>query len=135
MPKVETLRPDMNTPPPQAAPALSAFAPEGPGRLAGLLAFALAVEAGAPATPEEIARLRARAAAELDAHAVTTMHNRIQEIRQEAVVEHLAHLPRPLGFFGAFCASLLALLLGAAAAAWLSGHGEMLHRLLAVFGG
>ncbi len=135
MPKVETLRPDMSAQSQQAAPDLSAFGAEGPGRLAGLLAYALAVESGAPATPEEIARLRARAEAELDAHAVKALHNRIQEIRAEAVIEHLAHLPRPLGFLGAFGASLLALLVGAVFAAWLTGHGEVLHRLLAIFGG
>lgn len=101
-------------------------------RLTDLLAYALAVEAGSGQGGAE--RFRLRAAAELADHAARTMHNRIEEIRREAVSEHLGSLRRPLGLFGAVLANLLALAVAGAAAAWLSGQPALLARLLSWFG-
>jgi hypothetical protein len=130
-----------------AAPRLAAFRTgRADDRLAELLAFALAVEAQeatatkdgavpAPPTPEAIERLREQAARDLHDHAFRLLHNRVEEIRAEAVAEHLGRHPRPPGFPTLVLANLVALGLAAMAAAWLHGHPAILTRLFAVFAG
>lgn len=98
-------------------------------RLAELLAFALATEAGGGAADP----FRARAAADLADHAARTMHNRIEEIRRDAVADQLRSLRRPLGFGRTVAANLVALAIGAAAAAWLHGQPALLAWLLGWF--
>lgn len=140
--------------PDAALPRLAAFRSGGGGtgsgedpRLSELLAYALAVEARetaataadeappAPLTPEAIGRLRAQAARELHDHAFRFLHNRVEEIRAEAVAEYLSRHPRPPGLAKLVLANLVALTVAALAAGWLHGHPELLARLLAAFGG
>jgi hypothetical protein len=141
MATIESIRSDPSGTSPRATDgaavlSLAAFRSGGDeDRLTDLLAFALAVEADAPPSPEEVHRHRQQAVAELHGHAFRVLHNRIEEIRREAVTEHLAHLPRPLGFAGTLGACLAALLVAAVAAGWLSRHPDVLARLLAVLGG
>ncbi|MBX6373361.1 MAG: hypothetical protein IRZ13_03890 [Acetobacteraceae bacterium] len=130
-----------------AAPRLAAFRTgRGDERLAELLAYALAVEAheaatakgeapASPPTAEAIERLREQATRDLHEYSFRLVHNRIEEIRAEAVAEYLGRHPRPPGFASLVLANLLALGLAAIVAGWMHGHPEILARLLAAFGG
>lgn len=91
-------------------------------RVVDLLAFAMATERALLATPEAVQQLRSNAAADLAAWALRHLHNRVTEIRQEAVQEQLGHLPRPPGFVKLFSASLLAAAIAGGAVAWLVLH-------------
>lgn len=121
---------------PAEAPKLADFlSGQEEDRLVDLLAYALAAEAQVPATQPAIERLRGRAAAELADHAARLMHNRIEEIRRDAVAEHLGTLRRPPGFATLVLANLVACALAGAAALWLSTRPDLLARLLAWMGG
>lgn len=98
-------------------------------RLVDLLAFAMATEAGGGAAEP----FRAKAAAALGDHAARTMHNRIEEIRRDAMAEQLRGLRRPLGFGRTVVANLVTLLIAAAAGAWLYGQPALLARILGWF--
>lgn len=78
-------------------------------RLRDLLAFALAAEAGRAVTPDGIEALRKKAEAELQAHAMRTLHNRVETIRLEAVAEFPARTPRGLSFSRVVIANLVAI--------------------------
>jgi hypothetical protein len=69
--------------------------------------------AGEPATADMIARYRAQATADLHAYAFRYLHNHAEQIRQDAIREHLTHLRRPPGFITLVVASLVGVLLGA----------------------
>ncbi|GGG25552.1 hypothetical protein GCM10010964_11890 [Caldovatus sediminis] len=138
--------PTADTAAPEAPPRLGAFrSGRGDDRLTDLLAYAMAVEAheaaaakgeaAAPlAAPEAAERWRDRATRELHDHAFRLLHNRVEEIRAEAVAEHLGRHPRPPGLAMLVLANLLALGLAAVAAAWLHGNPQVLARILAAFG-
>ncbi len=80
-------------------------------RVVDLLAFALAAERGLPATPDAMHTLRDQAHAALATYSIRNLHNRVAEIRQEAVMEYLGRFARPAGFVKIVMANLLALLL------------------------
>ncbi|MCK8783364.1 hypothetical protein M0638_03070 [Roseomonas sp. NAR14] len=103
-------------------------------RLADRLAFAMAVEAGQPATPELIERLRRQASADLHSHAFRLLHNQVAEIRQNAVLEHLGRMPRPPGFVKLVLATLCGLLLAALPVAWVALHPPTQRELLDLLG-
>lgn len=67
--------------------------------------------AGEAATTEMIARYRAQATADLHAHAFRYLHNHAEQIRHDAIREHLTHLRRPPGFLKLLAASLAGALL------------------------
>jgi hypothetical protein len=110
-------------------PAVPAAAlPEGwrPGpaedRLPALLGFALAAEAGGPLRAEEAPARRAEAERLMTEWAFRHLHNRLDEIRREAVAEAQARQPRPPGFATLLLANLLALAI-AGGAWWLAVRG------------
>lgn len=110
-----------------ANPALpEAWRPDPAGdRLPALLGFALAVEKAAVTTPlrvEDIPARRAEADRLLTEWAFRHLHNRLDEIRRDAVAEALARQPRPPGFATLLLANLLALAL-VGGALWLAGAG------------
>jgi hypothetical protein len=82
---------------------------------------------GEPATLDMIARYRAQATADLHAFAFRYLHNHAEQIRQDAIREHLGQLRRPPGFLklvtatvvGVALAGLLVHLLGP----WIEEHG------------
>jgi len=120
---------------PPAAPNLADFTSgKAEDRLTDLLAFALASEAAEPPGPDGVERHRRRAAAELADHAARAMHNRIEEIRRDAVAEHIGALRRPMGFLQTVIANLVAL--GAAFGLWwwIAGDPTLLARLSAMIG-
>ncbi|NOG69619.1 hypothetical protein [Roseicella sp. DB1501] len=136
MANTTTLRPESSGPPeaPLPAPTAGDITAFRTGRgseehVVDLLAFALGVEAGEPATPETVARLRQQAEAALSAHSFRYLHNSIEDIRREAAAEQLAKLPRPPGFGTMVLANLLALLLFGIVAAWLALHPATLAGL------
>lgn len=88
---------------------LAAFLSGPENRLADLLAFGMAAEGGKPLPPAEIAALRAKAQAELQAHAILTLHNQVETIRLEAAQQALGRVTRPLGFHGVIAANMVAL--------------------------
>jgi hypothetical protein len=164
MATVETLRPEPSAAPtassiPPADPPERPVAPplrigdfrsgRQEDRLAELLAFALAAEAreratdapgaGGPdaeASPQaEVERCRAQAERELHDHAFRFLHNRVEEIRAEAIAEHHRRVPRPPGFLTLVLANLVTIGLAAAGAGWLHGHPEILESLLGMVGG
>ncbi|HYZ32710.1 MAG TPA: hypothetical protein VE684_10580 [Crenalkalicoccus sp.] len=98
-------------------------------RLAGRIAFALAAETGEEATPEAVLRLRQQADRLLAEHAFRYLHNTIEQIRRDAIAEHLGRLPRPPGFGRIVLANLVALAIAGAAAGWLALHPETLAGL------
>lgn len=112
-------------------PAIRAVEPALPGpdafvvgpetRIRDLLAFAMAAEAGKPVSPGEIAALRQRAEADLEAHAFRTLHNRVEAIRTEAMQEQAARLRGGPGLLRLILANLISLLIAAGLgwAAWL----------------
>jgi hypothetical protein len=88
-------------------------------RLPALLGFALAAEAGGPLRPEEAPARRAEAERLLTEWAFRHLHNRLDEIRREAVAEAQARQPRPPGFATLLLANLVALVI-AGGAWWLA---------------
>ncbi|MBX9594014.1 MAG: hypothetical protein K2X46_06600 [Roseomonas sp.] len=107
-----------STPP---LPMLASFlSPGDDHRLRDLLAFAMAVEAGRPLAPNGVDSLRREADAALEGYAFRSLHNRVEEIRMAAVVEHVGRLRSPPGFVTLVMANLvaLALLAGGALLAW-----------------
>ncbi|MCW8086047.1 hypothetical protein [Sabulicella glaciei] len=94
-------------------------------RLERLVAEALAREAGTEPSPAH-ADMARRLLAE---HAFLHLHNRVAEIRREAVDEHLGRLRSPLGFWGAVGASLLALALAGGLALFLASQPALLDGL------
>jgi hypothetical protein len=95
-------------------------------RVVELLAFALAAEAGAApvAEPAAAAMTQHRHAAMtvLSEHAFRYLHNTIEQIRRDAVAEHLGKLRRPPGFARLVFANLVALGIGGLLAAWIALH-------------
>ncbi len=125
------------TPAPAATPPVPSLAAFRTGqgeddRLIAQVAFARAVEqaerGGTP--PAAVEALRAQALAELSEFAFRYLHNRVEEVRREAVATQLGQLGRPPGFLRLVLANLVALLLAAAAVSWLAGHPETLERLV-----
>lgn len=100
-------------------------------RLIAQVAFARAVEKGeAPASAEAIEAARAQALADLSEFAFRYLHNRIEEVRREAVATELGQLGRPPSFLRLVLASLVALAIAGAAGSWLAGHPDVLARLV-----
>jgi hypothetical protein len=131
-------------PPPAAAPAMqvlppSAFRGGDPADVLrdalGYGLYARAAEdgreklraAGDPATADMIERYRAQATADLHAFAFRYLHNHAEQIRQDAVREHLAALRRPPGFLKIAVAAGCGSLAAGAFALWLmpllAAHG------------
>jgi hypothetical protein len=138
---IETLRPESQLPPaggvaePRAA--LAAFrSGRDEERLTDLLAFALATDAGeaAGAGGEAVARHRREAERELHDHAFRFLHNRVEEIRREAVAEHVSRQPRPPGFLRLVLANLVAIGIAGAAGLWLSEHPDAIAAALRALG-
>lgn len=98
-------------------------------RNTNLLAFALATAQRVNPTTEGIARMRQQADAELAGHAMRYLHNRVEEIRQQAVQERLAGLRQPPGFGSLVLANLLALALAGAMLALHLRHPGLLDSL------
>lgn len=76
-------------------------------RLRDLLAFAHAAEAGG--TQPDIAALRLRAEGELNAYAFRLLHNRVEDIRREAMQEQVASIRPTLSFSTLVAANVVAL--------------------------
>jgi len=108
-------------------------------RVVELLAFALAAEAGAAPAPEPavaaMAQHRQAAMTTLSEHAFRYLHNTIEQIRRDAVAEHLGGLRRPPGFGRLVLANLVALAIGGLAAAWVALHPEILAGLAGYLAG
>jgi hypothetical protein len=104
-------------------------------RMVDLLAFAIATEAGHPATPEAVELSRQAAQSALSDHAFRYLHNSIDQIRREAAAEQLAKLPRPAGFGTMLLASLVALAIAGALAGWLALHPATLAGLAGFLAG
>lgn len=105
---------------------------EGPeDRLIAQVAFALAAEGPRPVAPTPEAReaLRGQAVAALSDFAFRYLHNRVEEIRREAVAEAAAQAPRGGGFLRLVLANLVALALAGGAWVLLAGHPDLLARL------
>lgn len=118
----------------EARPTLAAFASgRAEDRVADLLAFALATEA-AETGPAAVERARRQAGALLADHAARMMHNRIEEIRREAVTEQLGRLRRPRGLPAMVFANLLALAIAGGLALLLWSQPALLAPLLARLG-
>jgi hypothetical protein len=103
-----------------ALPGTAAFLSGAETRLRDLLAFALAAEGGKPVGPGDVAALRQKAEAELEAYAFRTLHNRVEAIRLEAMQEQVARLRGGPGLIRLVFANLVALLIAAGLgfAAW-----------------
>lgn len=91
-----------------------------------LLAFALAAQGGDTLSPETIEKRRREADAALAAWAHRYLHNRIEELRTEAVRDYLGRLPRPPGFLRLVAAAFAGVVLAATLLAWATGHAELL---------
>ena len=148
MASIETFRPALPGPvPPIDVPAgrvvtvPAAFQVEeqpsrsGDTRLVGLLAFALAADRGEEPDPDTVARLRREAETALCDHAFRYLHNNIEQLRREAVTEHLGHLPKPPGFLRLVAANLVALAVAGAVAGWLALHPATLTGLTGLLAG
>jgi len=103
--------------------------------LVALVAFGLAVEGKEAATPETVARLRQKAEAMLADHAIRHLHNRAEDIRQDAIRHHLGTLRPPPGMVRLILANLLALALAALAWLWLSSHPAVLRPITSLITG
>ena len=93
-----------------------------------LLAFGLAAERGGPVTPETVERLRQDAAKALTDYAFRYLHNTVEQVRRDAVAEHLGRLRPPPGFLRrlrARCDDAGALLVVDAIYAGLGRTGEL----------
>lgn len=104
-------------------------------RLVDLLAFALAAERQQTPTPDAIDRLRHEATAALSDHAFRYLHNTVEQVRRDAVAEHLGRFRKPPGFLSLVAANLVALALVAGAGCWLALHPETLAGLSGLFTG
>ena len=126
MAKIETIRPDLggSTGLAEASPNLAAFRSGGGAedRLVELLAFAMAAERKEEVTPESVERLRQEAGTALSDFAFRYLHNTIDQVRRDAVAEHLGQLRQPPGFLRLVLANLVALGLAGLAAWWLTLH-------------
>lgn len=82
---------------------------------------------GEPATLDMIARYRAQATAELHAYAFRYLHNHAEQIRQDAIREHLGRMRRPPGFLKLVTATVAGVLLAGAvmqaALPWIEAQG------------
>jgi hypothetical protein len=116
-----------------AFPGLAAFlasAPEPEDKLIAQLAFAMAAEAGTPPRDADAIRsLRDRARAALSDFAFRYLHNRVAEIRAEAVAEASAASRRGPSFLRLVLANLVALGLCGAAFAALTANPHLIARL------
>lgn len=92
-------------------------------RLRDLLVFGYAAEAGTAAP--DIPALRLRAEGELNAFAYRLLHNRVEEIRREAMQEQIAGMRPTLGFATLVAANALGLVAAGLAGAllWLMFAG------------
>ena len=136
--RVETLPSDQV--PPDGLTAGAALHPWLAGRPSGehlvdLLAFAMATERGLAATDDVMPLLRDQAHAALATYSIRNVHNRVAEIRQEAISEHMARFARPPGFLKIAMANLLALLLAGGVAVALYLHPEPLAALVGLISG
>jgi hypothetical protein len=104
-------------------------------RMTDLLAFGLATERQEPATPEAIVRLRQEATTALSDFSFRYLHNTVEQVRRDAVAEHLGRLRPPPGFLQLVLANLVALALAAAAGWWLMLHPETLAGISGLFAG
>jgi len=122
---------------PDPAQDLSAFregrTPE--DRLVDLLAFALAAEKAQAATPPVIERLRQEATATLTDHAFRYLHNSVDQIRRDAITEHLGALRKPPGFGTLLLANLVALAIAGLGAYWLATHPAIIAGLAGLLSG
>lgn len=91
-------------------------------RVRDLLAFALAAEAAKPVGAGEIASFRAKAEAELEAHAFRSLHNRVEAIRSEAMQEGIMRMRGGPGLPRLVIANLVAFGIGAAIVAFAWPH-------------
>jgi hypothetical protein len=92
--------------------------------LVDLLGFALHARAHAAGDPEQTPQTcRTAATAMFHDAAYRYLHNRVAEIRSEALSEHAARTRRPPGLGKLVLANILALLIVGGAALALSGHG------------
>jgi len=113
---------------------LQDFLTSGETRLRDLLAFGLAVEAGRMPTSDGIVALHRKAEAELEAHAFRVMHNQAEQIRRQAVDDHIARAPKGLTVVGATFATMvgITLFLALLTLIWLAApnlFGELLAHL------
>jgi hypothetical protein len=104
-------------------------------RTADLLAFAIAAERGLAATPDSVERARREADAALGDHALRYLHNNVEQIRREAIAEHLRGLRPPPGFPQLVAANLVALAVAGGAAAWAWTRPEVRTALAGLIGG
>jgi hypothetical protein len=98
------------TPGPWPTPLLdpAAFRSDDPEmRLRDMLAFAMAADSGGAAP--DITGLRQKAEGELNAYAFRLLHNRVEEIRREAMQEQIAGMRPTLGFATLVAANAVAL--------------------------
>lgn len=135
MSMTQTERPDAavapaEAPPPLPDPAAFRSGQSEEDRLVAQVAFALAAERRLPATPDNVEALRTQAGAALSDFAFRYLHNRAEEIRQEAVSTRLAQLRRPPGFVRLVLANLVALAVAGLAAAWAVNNSDILAGLI-----
>jgi hypothetical protein len=112
MAPAEPLRFPVEPVPPAAPLAPADFlsgAPE--DRARGLLAFALALEAGDASSAETIVARREEADRLLTEDGFRRLHNRIEEIGRNAVLEHLGNMRQPPGFITLIVANIAGLVL------------------------
>lgn len=91
-----------------------------------LLAFALAAQGGDTLSPDTVEKRRREADAALAAWAHRYLHNRIEELRTEAVRDYLGRLPRPPGMIRLTSAAFVGVVLAALALAWLTGNDGLI---------
>ncbi len=116
-----------------ASAAFRSSAAEDRGR--GVLAFALALQAGDPLPPETIERRQREADAALAAWARRSLHNRIEELRlDEARREEFGAFPRPPGLVRLSFAAVLGLVLGSLAVARVTGKDGLIAAAAARLG-
>lgn len=139
MAKIETIRPDAGGPRGMSdvTPSLADFrsGQGGDNRLIDLLAFGLAAERGEPVTPELVEGLRREAAKALSDYSFRYLHNTVEQVRRDAVAEHLGRLRPPPGFLRLVLANLVALALAGLAGGWLALHPATLAGLSGLLAG
>ncbi|WP_439580710.1 hypothetical protein [Elioraea sp.] len=117
------------------AAELRAFAAASPDdEVTTLLAYALAMREaerrgamqGESPSLEAVQRHRHEAEAMLAVWSHRYLHNRMEELRLEGVRQHLARLPRPLGFLRLTLACAFGTSAVGALGIWLTGHGDVL---------
>jgi hypothetical protein len=104
-------------------------------RVVNLVAFAMATERGLVVTPETMQAQRDQAYSVLATYSIRNLHNRVLEIRQEAVLEHLGRVARSAGFIKIVMANMLALILAGSIAGALYLHPETLAALAGLLPG